>query len=52
MIALLFPHRTRHEIRRKFNREDRLNPKLVTAALERRKNIGASSASPSLLSPD
>uniref|UniRef100_A0A0K3CBH1 BY PROTMAP: gi/342321017/gb/EGU12955.1/ Proteophosphoglycan ppg4 [Rhodotorula glutinis ATCC 204091] n=2 Tax=Rhodotorula toruloides TaxID=5286 RepID=A0A0K3CBH1_RHOTO len=39
MISLLFPHRTRHEIRRKFNREDRLNPKLVTAALERRKRI-------------
>ncbi|BGP24050.1 transcription initiation factor TFIIIB, Bdp1 subunit [Rhodotorula toruloides] len=39
MISLLFPHRTRHEIRRKFNREDRLNPMLVTAALERRKRI-------------
>ncbi|GAA5861097.1 hypothetical protein JCM3774_002189 [Rhodotorula dairenensis] len=39
MIALLFPHRSRHEIRRKFNREDKLNPKLVTAALARRKRV-------------
>ncbi|KWU47432.1 hypothetical protein RHOSPDRAFT_30857 [Rhodotorula sp. JG-1b] len=39
MIALLFPHRTRHEIRRKFNREDKLNPKLITAALARRKRV-------------
>lgn len=46
MIAIMFPHRSRHEIRRKFNREDKLNPKLVTAALARRKRVGASSASP------
>lgn len=47
MIALLFPHRTRHEIRRKFNREDKLNPKLITAALARRKRVGECSRSTS-----
>lgn len=42
MIAIMFPHRSRAEIRRKFNREDKINPKLVTAALARRKRVGMS----------
>lgn len=42
MIAGLFPHRTRRQIKAKFNREDKLFPQVVTDALMRRKDIGSS----------
>lgn len=42
MIAGLFPHRTRRQIKAKFNREDKLNPQAITNALVRRKDIGSS----------
>jgi hypothetical protein len=41
MIAGLFPQRSRREIKAKWNKEDRLNPKAITTALMSRKKIGA-----------
>jgi transcription factor TFIIIB component B'' len=40
MIAGLFPRRTRRQIKAKWNKEDRVNPKAITAALMTKKSIG------------
>jgi hypothetical protein len=40
MIAGLFPQRSRREIKAKWTKEDRLNPKAITTALMSRKKIG------------
>ncbi|KAI5479784.1 hypothetical protein MNV49_002596 [Pseudohyphozyma bogoriensis] len=39
MIAGLFPTRTRRQIKAKWNKEDRINPKGITAALMQRKDM-------------
>lgn len=42
MIAGLFPNRTRRQIKAKWNKEDKLNPTGITAALMSRKAISGS----------
>ncbi|KAL8276375.1 hypothetical protein RQP46_011220 [Phenoliferia psychrophenolica] len=39
MIAAMFPHRSRRQIKAKWTKEDKQNPKLITAALMRKKPI-------------
>eukprot|EP00750_Incisomonas_marina_P004978 INCI13532.1.p1 GENE.INCI13532.1~~INCI13532.1.p1 ORF type:complete len:490 (-),score=94.46 INCI13532.1:1516-2913(-) len=39
MLAMLFPNRTRKQIKRKYNREERRNPDLIDSALNNREKI-------------
>lgn len=45
MIAVMFPTRTRKQIKAKWTKEDKLNPKKITAALYNPKKIGAAFSS-------